>query len=59
MRIPEQIRARLMSAGEGGTKLGVKISMEFLKEAKSFVAGVYMMPPFKKYHIIDELLSVI
>lgn len=59
MRIPEKIREQMHRAGQDAAKLGVKLSVEFLKEAKSSVAGVYMMPPFQKYQIIDELLSVL
>jgi len=59
MRIPEKIREMMRNAGGNGAKVGVKFSMDFIKEAKSSVAGVYMMPPFQKYHVIEELLSVI
>ncbi len=59
MIIPEWIRKKMREAGENAAKVGVTLSKDFLKEAKSSVAGVYMMPPFQKYHIIDELLEVI
>jgi len=59
MRIPEQIRERMRIAGDSAAKTGVEISRDFLKEAKSAVAGVYMMPPFRKYQIIDDLLGVL
>ncbi len=59
IQIPERIRTALFHAGEDAARLGVKLSCDFLKEAKSSVAGAYMMPPFRKYHIIDELLGVI
>ena len=59
IRIPENIRGQIRSAGENAAKVGVKLSMEFLKEAKSCVAGAYLMPPFQKYHVVDELLGVI
>jgi len=59
IRIPETIRDQIRAAGDRAAKVGVQISKEFLKDAKSSVAGVYMMPPFQKYHVIDELLEVI
>jgi homocysteine S-methyltransferase len=59
MRIPEKIREQIRTAGENAAKVGVKLSREFLKEAKSCVAGIYMMPPFQKYHVVDELLEVV
>ena len=59
MRIPESIREQIRSAGENAARVGVKLSTAFLKEAKACVAGVYMMPPFQKYQVVDELLSVV
>ena len=57
MRIPDKIREAMRTAGPDGPKVGVKLSMDFIREAKPCVAGVYMMPPFQKYHIVDDLLS--
>jgi methionine synthase I (cobalamin-dependent)/5,10-methylenetetrahydrofolate reductase len=59
MRIPEPIRNRIRTAGDDAAKTGVGIAMDFLREAKSAVAGVYLMPPFRKYQVIDDLLSVL
>lgn len=59
MRIPESFREKMRGAGPEAAKVGVKLSMDFIKEAKPAVAGIYMMPPFQKYHIIDDLMSVI
>jgi homocysteine S-methyltransferase len=59
MRIPDQFRDRMRSAGDGAAKTGTKLAVDFLKEAKAAVAGVYMMPPFRKYHVIDELLTAL
>ena len=59
MRIPEEFRDAMRNAGADAPKLGVKLSMDFLKEARPCVAGAYMMPPFQKYEVIEELLSVV
>ncbi|TLY31649.1 MAG: bifunctional homocysteine S-methyltransferase/methylenetetrahydrofolate reductase [Ignavibacteria bacterium] len=59
MRIPDKLRETMRSAGSEAAKVGVRLSMDFIKEAKSCVAGLYMMPPFQKYHIVDDLLSVL
>lgn len=59
IRIPERIREAIHRAGGEAAAAGVKLSKEFLKEAKSRVAGAYLMPPFQKYHVVDELLEVI
>ncbi len=59
MRIPERYREMMHRAGKDGAKTGIRLSQDFLREAHSCVAGVYMMPPFRKYHVITELLSVV
>jgi homocysteine S-methyltransferase len=59
IRIPEEIREEMKNAGAKGAAAGVRLAMEFLKNAKSCVAGAYLMPPFQKYHVVDELLSVL
>lgn len=59
MRIPEAIREQLRQAGEDGPKTGTAIAKRFLKEAKPLVAGAYMMPPFKKYEVVEELMEAI
>ena len=55
----DKFREMMRDAGKDASKLGVKLSQDFLKEAKSCVAGIYIMPPFQKYYVVDELLSVI
>jgi len=57
MVIPEWIREKFQGAGEKAGALGAEIAIDFLKEAKSSVAGVYMMPPFKKYEMIPKILE--
>jgi len=57
MVIPEWIREKFRTAGEKAGSLGADIAVNFLKEAKSAVAGVYMMPPFKKYEMIPKILE--
>ncbi len=59
MKIPEGIREKMRNAGDRGPAIGIEIAKSFLKEAKPLVAGAYMMPPFQKYQIVDELLEVI
>lgn len=57
--IPENIREKMRSAGKDAAKVGVELAKDFLKEAKHMVQGVYMMPPFGKYNVVEELLEAI
>jgi len=57
MTIPESIREQLRNAGDKASVAGVQLSKDFLREARHLVAGVYLMPPFKKYDVIPQILE--
>lgn len=57
MTIPHWIREKLRNAGDKAASIGVEITINFLNEAKSHVAGAYIMPPFKKYEIVPKILE--
>ncbi|MFN3135140.1 MAG: bifunctional homocysteine S-methyltransferase/methylenetetrahydrofolate reductase [Candidatus Kryptonium sp.] len=59
INIPDWVREKLFLARDDAGKVGVEISAQFLKEAKHLVQGVYLLPPFKKYHIAVEILQKI
>lgn len=59
MAIPQSIREQLRRAGERGSIIGVENAIKFLTEAKPLVAGVYLMPPFKKYDIVPSILDAL
>ena len=55
--IPDQVRERMRKAGEKGAKEGVQICRELLKEAKSLVSGVYLIPSFGRFEQVLEVLE--
>jgi len=59
MNIPEWIHDRLAKRTtlEAQSAEGVDICVEFLRDAKSLVDGVYLMPPFKKYQMAVDILE--
>jgi len=59
MAIPESIREALRTAGEKGAAVGVRLTQDFLKEARHLVSGAYLMPPFKRYDVVPQVLEVI
>jgi homocysteine S-methyltransferase len=59
IQIPEAIRERMAAAGDKGMEEGIRISKEFLREAKDLVDGVYVMPPFNRFEMAFEVLSVL
>jgi homocysteine S-methyltransferase len=58
MRIPDEVRERMRHSGNNGPRIGTTIAKDFVKEARGLVAGAYMMPPFKKYNVVEELMEV-
>jgi methionine synthase I (cobalamin-dependent)/5,10-methylenetetrahydrofolate reductase len=57
MNIPEELRHRFRTTTLKPSQLGIQIAVEFLKQAKTHVAGVYLMPPFKRYDIVPMVLQ--
>jgi len=59
MAIPDSIREKLRHAGERASAVGVESAIEFLRRAKPMVAGAYLMPPFKKYDVVPQILEAV
>jgi methionine synthase / methylenetetrahydrofolate reductase(NADPH) len=59
IHIPDSVREKFRTAGQNSAALGVQIAADFLREAKHMVAGAYMLPPFKQYHIAIEIMDSI
>lgn len=59
MVIPDTIRERLKHADDRAADIGIEQAIGFLTEAKSMVAGAYLMPPFKKYDMVPRILDAI
>ncbi len=61
--IPEPIRDRMQTAGdsEAAVTEGMNIARELLVELKelSAIQGVYLMPPFGRYHIAAEIIDAV
>lgn len=59
MNIPQWIHDRIgkRNTTEEQSKEGIDICVEFLRDARSLVDGVYMMPPFKKYQMAVDILE--
>ena len=59
MVIPESIREEMRHAGDRAPEVGIDHAVKFLSAAKPLVAGVYLMPPFKKYEMVPRILETI
>ncbi|MBC8044188.1 MAG: methylenetetrahydrofolate reductase, partial [Rhizobacter sp.] len=58
--VPHWIRERLHRADKkDAPKVGAELSGDFLRQAKPMVQGAYVMPPFKKYQMVAELMQIV
>jgi homocysteine S-methyltransferase len=59
MTIPDWIHDRIAKRNttDEQSAEGIDVCVEFLKDAKDLVDGIYMMPPFKKYQMAVEILE--
>jgi methionine synthase / methylenetetrahydrofolate reductase(NADPH) len=61
MRIPDDIRARMQTAGSGEQAQleGVRIAQEALLAARDVAQGAYIMPPFNKVELAVRVIEVL
>ncbi|GCE17027.1 methylenetetrahydrofolate reductase [Dictyobacter kobayashii] len=57
--IPEEVRNRLRAAGEHGNEEGLRIAQELLAEAYTHIQGVYLLPSYRRYDIVSELIKTL
>lgn len=62
MVVPEWVRKEMSEHIQSTDKMiekGMNIAIDFLREAKSSVSGIYVMPPAKKYSVAIDILQSI
>jgi len=61
MSIPDWIHERISKRAtvEAQSAEGVAVCVEFLRDAKSLIDGVYLMPPFRRYQMAVDILEKI
>jgi methionine synthase / methylenetetrahydrofolate reductase(NADPH) len=55
--VPDAVQQRLVDAGPDAGRVGLQIARELYEQARSRVAGVYVIPPFKEPEAALELLA--
>ena len=55
--IPEAVLARMSASGKRPEKEGLQIAMETGQQILSSAAGLYLIPPFGRYHLAAELIE--
>ncbi len=54
--IPEPLLKKMDAAGAAARERGFEVAREMLKWARTEIAGAYLIPPFKRYEEILEIL---
>jgi len=57
--IPDAVRARLRSAGEGALRLGIEMAQALAQAIRRRYAGVYLMPSFGRFEVVAEVLDAL
>jgi homocysteine S-methyltransferase len=55
--IPEDVRQQMRDAGKKGPEAGVALARELLKGVRDKIGGVYFIPPFEHYEVVEEVLA--
>jgi methionine synthase / methylenetetrahydrofolate reductase(NADPH) len=55
--VPDEVQQRLADAGPDAARVGEELARTIINEARSSVAGVYIIPPFKEPETAVELLQ--
>lgn len=59
INIPQGILARMEAAGEEAPQEGVRIAQELIAELEGAVQGLYLMPAFKRYDLVAEVIDAV
>lgn len=57
--VAENLQIRMERAGDDSPQEGLEIARELLREVHTEIAGMYVMPPFKKYNLAAELIEAV
>ena len=58
--IPDEVRKRLRNIPkDDAPEEGISIAQELIQRIRGVVEGAYLMPPFAKYKVVENIISVI
>ncbi|MFZ5434507.1 MAG: bifunctional homocysteine S-methyltransferase/methylenetetrahydrofolate reductase [Calditrichota bacterium] len=59
MLVPDAVRRAMQNAGTEGARVGVELAQKLLLETRQLVQGIYLMPPFNKFSMAVDVISVL
>nr|BAL52559.1 bifunctional homocysteine S-methyltransferase / 5,10-methylenetetrahydrofolate reductase protein [uncultured Chloroflexota bacterium]BAL56868.1 bifunctional homocysteine S-methyltransferase / 5,10-methylenetetrahydrofolate reductase protein [uncultured Chloroflexota bacterium] len=57
--IPQEVQDRLERAGDHAAQVGVELAIELIEKLKSWAQGIYLMPQFKRFDLIAEIIEAV
>lgn len=57
INVPETVLRRMGSAGDGAQEDGLALALETGRKLRDLSAGLYLIPPFGRYHLAAELIE--
>jgi methionine synthase I (cobalamin-dependent)/5,10-methylenetetrahydrofolate reductase len=55
--VPEGVMRRMAAAGDKSEQKGLWLALQTGKELRNLAAGLYLIPPFGRYHLAAELIE--
>ncbi|HEU4867431.1 MAG TPA: bifunctional homocysteine S-methyltransferase/methylenetetrahydrofolate reductase [Actinomycetota bacterium] len=55
--VPDRVLETMAAAGENGQKEGLELALQTGHELTDLAAGLYLLPPFGRYHLAAELIE--
>jgi methionine synthase I (cobalamin-dependent)/5,10-methylenetetrahydrofolate reductase len=55
--VPDKVLETMAAAGENGQKVGLELALQTGHELTGLSAGLYLLPPFGRYHLAAELIE--
>lgn len=55
--VPDKVLETMSAAGDNGEKEGLGLALQTGRELTDLSAGLYLIPPFRRYHLAAELIE--
>ncbi len=59
IRLPDDILWRMSRAGDRSREEGIRIALELAARIRPWAAGLYIMPPFRRYDMAAEIIAAL
>ena len=57
MSLPGSVISLMEAAGDGGREVGLRIASDVVAQLRDLIAGVYVIPAFKRYDLVARLIA--